>query len=74
MEDLKNSFKNIINTKLSDPNISASDIKLLAEAYSELTKNDYMKDMYKNIGSGMIGFNSNNSTLTSQINDHELHD
>ena len=47
--ELKNMFKETIEAKLSDPNVSPDDICKLAQAYSELTKNDWMKDMTKNM-------------------------
>ena len=48
MRDLtcRNTFDKVINERLEDPNITANDICVLAEAYSNLTKNDWMKDMY----------------------------
>lgn len=45
--ELKNMFKETIEAKLRDPNVSPDDICKLAQAYSELTKNDWMKDMMK---------------------------
>ena len=47
--ELKNMFKETIEAKLKDPNVSPDDICKLAQAYSELTKNDWMKDMTKNM-------------------------
>ena len=54
MTDLKETFVNIIKNRLSDPNITANDIKVLAEAYSELTRNDWLKDAYNKLGSNYI--------------------
>ena len=43
--EIREKFEEIISAKLVDQNTSAADIKLLAEAYSELTKNDHLRDM-----------------------------
>jgi hypothetical protein len=58
MDGLKAKIKESIEKKLENPDISASDIKILAEAYAELTKNDYIKELWSNpmFGPGFGGY------------------
>lgn len=58
MDELKTKIKESIEKKLENPDISASDIKILAEAYAELTKNDYIKELWSKpmFGSGFGGY------------------
>lgn len=56
MNELKNTFKETIEKKLSNPDITPKEIQELACAYSELTKNDWMKE-FTNRASGLgMGF------------------
>ena len=54
VDELKAKIKESIEKKLENPDISAEEIKTLAEAYNELTKNDYIKDLWSNSGT-MLG-------------------
>ena len=58
MDELKTKIKESIEKKLENSDISASDIKILAEAYAELTKNDYIKELWSNpmFGQGFGGY------------------
>lgn len=42
--------------KLSDPNITTKEIQELATAYSELKKNDWMKEMFNKTSNYGLGF------------------
>ena len=64
MEELKNKFKETIEKKLSNPDITTKEIQELACAYSELTKNDWMRDFAKNTSGLGMGFGG-----SSRIND-----
>lgn len=57
MDELKVKIKESIKKKLENPDISAAEIKTLAEAYTELTKNDYIKELWSNpmFGQGFGG-------------------
>lgn len=56
MDELKNTFKETIEKKLSNPDITPKEIQELACAYSELTKNDWMRE-FANRTSGLgMGF------------------
>lgn len=56
MDELKNTFKKTIEQKLLNPDITPKEIQELASAYSELTKNDWMRD-FTNRTSGLgMGF------------------
>jgi len=65
MDELKAKIKESIEKKLENPDISASDIKTLAEAYAELTKNDYIKELWSNPMFGQ-GFGGCTPTDTSK--------
>lgn len=52
MDELKNTFKETIEKKLSNPDITPKEIQELASAYSELTKNDWVRD-FTNRTSGL---------------------
>ena len=54
---LREEFEKTIHERLANPNLSALELKTLAEAYSELHKNDYMKDLLDKT-SGFTGFGS----------------
>lgn len=56
VEELKNKFKETIEKKLSNPDITPKEIQELACAYSELTKNDWMRDFAKNTSGFSTGF------------------
>lgn len=43
-------FEEAIRRKLDNPNIPASEVEALARAYSELTKNDNLREMMRNVG------------------------
>lgn len=51
----KTAFEMTIKERLSNPDISAEEIKTLAEAYAELSKNDWMKEFAAKT-SGFSGF------------------
>lgn len=54
--EIKGNIMELIEEKLKDPNITAGDIRELAIAYSELTKNDFLKDMWDKTSSyGALG-------------------
>ena len=54
--EIKGNIMELIEEKLKDPNITAGDIRELAVAYSELTKNDFRKDMWDKTSScGALG-------------------
>ena len=54
--EIKGNIMELIEEKLKDPNITAGDIRELAVAYSELTKNDFLKDMWDKTSScGALG-------------------
>ena len=58
MDELRAKIKESIEKKLENPDISTSDIKILAEAYAELTKNDYIKELWSQpmFGQGFGGY------------------
>lgn len=43
--EIKDNIFELIEEKLKDPNLSASEIYDLSKAYSELTKNDFLEKM-----------------------------
>lgn len=51
----KTAFEMTIKERLANPDTSAEDIKTLAEAYAELSKNDWMKELATRT-SGFSGF------------------
>lgn len=51
----KTAFEMTIKERLANPDISAEEIKTLAEAYAELSKNDWMKEFAAKT-SGFSGF------------------
>ena len=51
----KTAFEMTIKERLANPNISAEEIKTLAEAYAELSRNDWMKELATRT-SGFSGF------------------
>lgn len=54
-DEIKENILELIEEKLKDPNISASDIHELAMAHAELTKNDFLKEMWdKTSECGMV--------------------
>ena len=54
--EIKGNIMELIEEKLKDPNITAGDIRELSVAYSELTKNDFLKDMWDKTSSyGALG-------------------
>lgn len=55
-----------IRKRLEDPNLPASEIKLLAEAYAELHKNDYMQEFLSRT-SGFSAFGKANPS--AQLNE-----
>lgn len=42
---LREEFESTIRERLKNPNLPAEELKILAETYSELHKNDYMKEL-----------------------------
>lgn len=56
MINLDNIFEETINKKLSNPNITTKEIQELATAYSELKKNDWMKEMFNKTSGYGFGF------------------
>lgn len=53
--EIKENLFELIEEKLKEPNISASDICALSQAYSELTKNDFLEKMWDQTSSfGMV--------------------
>lgn len=59
----REALEDTIRKKLEDPNLPASEIKTLAEAYAELHKNDYMKEFL----SKTSGFNSFGTAIPSTL-------
>ena len=51
----KTAFEMVIKERLANPDIPAEEIKTLAEAYAELSKNDWMKEFAART-SGFSGF------------------
>lgn len=56
MDELKNTFKETIEKKLSNPDITPKEIQELACAYSELTKNDWMREFANRTSGLSMGF------------------
>ena len=56
MDELKNTFKETIEKKLSNPDITPKEIQELACAYSELTKNDWMREFANRTSGLSTGF------------------
>lgn len=75
MDELKVKIQESIEKKLESPDISASEIKILAEAYAELTKNDYIKELWSNpmFGQGFGGYTPPNTSkgLLDEIEGNE---
>ena len=59
---IREKFEEIISKKLDDTDICADEIKRLAEAYSELSKNDHLREMAQ-----MLSFSGFGSAPTAQI-------
>lgn len=62
VENLRKHIEDTIEKKLSSEDISAAEIHELAMAYSELTKNDWLKEAYNKLGSGLF----NNSSAPNE--------
>ena len=52
---IRENFEEVIRNKLANPDIPASEVETLARAYSELTKNDNLKEMIQNVGCAGYG-------------------
>ena len=46
---IRETFEATIRQKLENPDIPASEVESLARAYSELTKNDNLREMMRNV-------------------------
>lgn len=57
---IRETFEATIRTKLENPDVTAEEINQLAHAYSELTKNDNLRDMMRSVSS-YSGFSSANA-------------
>lgn len=67
-------FDKAIHEKLSNPNITAAEIETLARAYAELTKNNWMKEVFdrtSTIGFGGPSVPSDTATLVHERSDNE---
>ena len=67
-EELKAYTLEIIENKFKDHNISASDIHELACAQAELTRNDFLKEMWNKTSSyGMVAPIGSDQNTTYQL-------
>lgn len=66
-------FDKVIHEKLSNPNITAAEIETLARAYAELTKNNWMKEVFdrtSTLGFGGPSVPSDTATLVHERSDN----
>lgn len=67
-------FDKVIHEKLSNPNITAAEIETLARAYAELTKNNWMKEVFdrtSTLGFGGPSVPNDTATLVHERSDNE---